>query len=234
MIWVFVALSPCLQQLGIRWAPIAHGHPWQNLAEGGFAIQRRMLDAYVTRCTDRETVYRQHAQFVHDYQFWGHWAHTRQDDQGRLYYVSPQVMLGNAKGRMVEASRLRRIFRLRQLTRQVRQHGQIRLHNLGIYVDQSLWGQTLDVLIYDEAMRIEQAEHLLVSYPCVYDTRMRRITTVHEQGRQQYGNFQVIQLMLWTLGVMRLVWQMPPYRRSRRPRRVLHTPQRSLFDGFAE
>ena len=136
---------------------------------------------------------------MHDYQFWGHWAHTRQDDQGRLYYVSPEVMLGNAKGRMVEASRLRRIFRLRQLTRQVRQHGQIRLHNLGIYVDQSLWGQTLDVLIYDEAMRIEQAEHLLVSYPCVYDTRMRRITTVHEQGRQQYGNFQVIQLMLWTL-----------------------------------
>ena len=49
-------------------------------------------------------------------------------------------MLGNAKGRMVEASRLRRIFRLRQLTRQVRQYDQIRLHNFGIYVDQSLWG----------------------------------------------------------------------------------------------
>ena len=35
--------------------------------------------------------------------------------------------------------------------------------------------------------------------------------TVNEQGRQQYGDFQVIQLMLWTLDVMRLVWQMPPY-----------------------
>jgi hypothetical protein len=114
-------------------------------------------------------------QFVRDYQFWGHWAHTRQDDQGRLYDVSPEVMLGNAKGRLVEASHLRRIFRLRQLTRQVRQYGQIRLHNFGIYVDQSLWGQTLDVLIYDEALRIEQAEHLLVSYPCIYDTRARRI-----------------------------------------------------------
>jgi transposase len=231
---VFLALSPCLQQLGIRWSPITKGHPWQNLAEGGFAIQRRMLDAYVTRCTDREAVYRQHTQFVHDYQFWGHWAHTRQDDQGRLYYVSPEVMLGNAKGRIVEAGRLRRIFRLRQLTRQVRRQGQIRLHHFGIYVDQSLWGQTLDVLIYDEALRIEQAEHLLVSYPCVYDTRVRRITTVHEQGRQQYADFQVIQLMLWTLGVIRLVWQMPPYRRSRRPRRGLHAPQRSLFESFAE
>jgi transposase len=58
---VFLAPSPCLQQLGIRWAPIARGHPWQNLAEGGFSIQRRMLDAYVAGCTDRAMVYRQHA-----------------------------------------------------------------------------------------------------------------------------------------------------------------------------
>jgi len=230
----FLALSPCLQQLGIRWSPIARGHPWPNLAEGGFSIQRRMLDAYVAGCPDRERVYRQHAQFVQDYQFWGHWAHTRQDDQGRLSYVSPEVMLGNAKGHMVEVSRLRRIFRLRQLTRQVRQYGQIRLHNLGIYVDQSLWGQTLDVLIYDEALRIEQAEHLLVSYPCVYDTRVRRITTVNEQGRQPYRDFQVIQLMLWTLGVMRLVWQLPPYRWAQRPQRLLHTHQQSLFESCAE
>jgi hypothetical protein len=66
---------------------------------------------------------------------------------------------------------------------------------LGIYVDQSLRGQTLDGLIYAEAMRIEQAEHLFVSSPCVYDTRARRIMTVHAQGRQPYGDFQVIQLM---------------------------------------
>jgi hypothetical protein len=72
---VFLALQPCLEQLGIQRAPITKGHPWQNLAEGGFSIQRRMLDAYVVGCTNRDTVYRQHAQFVHDYQFWGHWAH---------------------------------------------------------------------------------------------------------------------------------------------------------------
>jgi hypothetical protein len=29
----------------------------------------------------------------------------------------------------------------------------------------------VEVLIYDEAMRVEQAEHLLVAYPWVYDTR---------------------------------------------------------------
>jgi hypothetical protein len=39
-----------------------------------------MLDAYVVGSPKRETVYRQHTQFVQDYQFWGHWAHKRTDD----------------------------------------------------------------------------------------------------------------------------------------------------------
>jgi transposase InsO family protein len=86
---VFVALSPCLDQLDIRWAPIERGHPWQNLAEGGFAVQRRMLDAYVVGCTKREHVYQQHAQFVQDYQFWGHWAHKRTDAQGWISTICP-------------------------------------------------------------------------------------------------------------------------------------------------
>jgi transposase InsO family protein len=230
---VFLALHPCLQQLGIRWSPIARGHPWQNLAEGGFAIQRRMLDAYVAGCTDRATVYRQHAQFVQDYQFWGHWAHKRTDAQGRLYYLSPEVVLGSTRGHMVDPVRLRRVFRLRQLTRQVRQQGQIRLHNFGLYIDPGLWGQTVDVLVYDEAVRIEQAEQLLVSYPCVYDTRQRRLTAVDGTGRQQYRDVQVVQLMLWTLELVRTVWRMPQYRRASWRRGALHAPQVGLFESFA-
>jgi hypothetical protein len=38
-------------------------------------------------------VYRQHAQFVQDNQFWGHWAHQRTDARGRIYYLSPEVIL---------------------------------------------------------------------------------------------------------------------------------------------
>jgi transposase len=227
---VFVALSPCLQQLGIRWAPIARGHPWQNLAEGGFSIQRRMLDAYIAGCADRESVYRQHAQFVHDYQFWGHWAHKRTDAHGRIYYLSPEVILGNARGREIAPARLRRIFRLRQQTRQVRQQGQIRLHNFGLYIDPGLWGQTVDVLMYDDAVRIEQAEHLLVSYPCVYDTRQRRLTAVDGAGRQQYRYVPVVQLMLWTLELVRTVWHMPRYRRTSWRREALPPPQVGLFE----
>jgi transposase InsO family protein len=191
---VFVVLQPCLAQLAIQWAPITKGHPWQNLAEGGFSIQRRMLDVYVVRCTDRAEVYRQPAQFVQDDQFWGHWAHKRTDDRGRLSYVSPEVMLGHAKGRTVEASRLRRIFRLRQLTRQVRQHGQIRLHNFGLYVDRVLWGQTVEILVYDEAVRIEQADQLLVSYPCISDTAPNHAKIPFTLVRNEVGSPSMHQL----------------------------------------
>jgi hypothetical protein len=120
---VFLALHPCLTHLGIRWSPITKGHPWQNLAESGFTVQRRMLDAYVVGCPEREPVYRQHTQFVADYQFWGHWAHKRTDDQGRIFYLSPEVVLGHTHGRAVEPGRLQRTFRLRQRTRTVRAYG---------------------------------------------------------------------------------------------------------------
>jgi xanthine/CO dehydrogenase XdhC/CoxF family maturation factor len=48
---VFVARSPCLEQLAIHWSPLERGRPWQNLAEGGCAVQRRRLDASVVGCT---------------------------------------------------------------------------------------------------------------------------------------------------------------------------------------
>jgi hypothetical protein len=230
---VCVALQPCLEQLAVQWAPITKGHPWQNLAESGFAVQRRMLDAYVVGCGERERVYQQHAPFVADSQFWGHWAHKRTDAQGRIFSVSPEVILGQVHGRAIESARLQRVFRLRQRTRTVRQYGQIRLHNFGLSVDRGLWGQTVEVLIYDQAVRIEQAEHLLVSYPCVYDTVQRRITPIDARGRQPYRHFQVLQFALVSVDLRRSVWRMPPYQRGRWLRARRHTLQGSLFEDFA-
>jgi transposase InsO family protein len=229
---VFVALAPCLRQLDIEWSPTTKGHPWQNRAESGFAIQRRMLDAYVVGCTEREQVYQRHAQFVQDYQFWGHWAHKRRDAQGRVYYLSPEVILGQARGRALDPLRLRRALRLRQLTRTVRQYGQIRLHNFGLYVDQGLWGHTVEVWVYDDVVRIEQGEHVVVSYPCIYDPRQRRITAVDARGRQQYGQVPVLQLVLWALALGQTVWRMPRYHRTTPPRRALLTRQMSLLPPF--
>jgi len=192
-----------------------------------------MLDAYVVDCADRETVYRQHAQFVQDYQFWGHWAHKRTDEHGRIYYLSPEVILANTPGRPVEATRLRYVFRLRHVQRLVRKHGQIRLHHFGLYVDRGLQGQKVEVLIYDDALRIEREDQLIVSYPCVYDPRQRRITSVDEKGRQQYRRFRILQLKLFTMNMVRWVWNMPRYRRSRGPRRGFRRRQLNLFERFA-
>jgi transposase InsO family protein len=229
---VFLALQPCLAQLGIQWRPITKGHPWQNLAESGFAVQRRMLDAYVLGCTERTLVYQQHARFVQDYQFWGHWAHKRRDVQGRIYYLSPEVVLGHAQGRPVGISRLRRVFRLRHVTRTVRRQGQIRLFNFGIYVDRELWGHTVEVLIYDDMLRIEWAERVLVSYPCGYDTRQRRITVIDGTQRHQDHQMQAIQLVLFALDIVRMVWRMPFYHRAPWPRQTLQTQQLTLFGHF--
>jgi len=231
---VFVALAPCLRQLDIQWAPTTKGHPWQNRAESGFAIQCRMLDAYVVGCTEREQVYHRHAQFVRDYQVWGHWAHKRTDAQGRIYYLAPEVMLGQARGRALDPMRLRRALRLRQLTRTVRQYGQIRLHNLGLYVDQGLWGHRVEIGVYDDVVRIEQGGQVVVSYPCVYDPRQRRITDVNARGRQQYCDIPTMQLVLFTLALVRTVWRMPRYHRIGEPRRVLLAPQISLWQRFAD
>jgi hypothetical protein len=129
---VFLALNPYRQQLGIRWSRMAWGHPWQHLAEGGFSIQRRMLDDYGTGCTDRAMAYQPQAPFVQDDPSWRHGAHTRSDAQGRISYLSPEIILGNARGHTVEPVRLRWVFR------------------------QGLWGQTVDVLLYDEAVRVSR------------------------------------------------------------------------------
>jgi hypothetical protein len=178
-------------------------------------------------------VSRQHAQFVHAYQLWGHGAHTRSDAQGRVYYLSPEVILGQTKGRAVDPVRLRRVFRLRQLTRQVRASGQMRLHNFGLDVDRALWAQTVEVLIDDDALPIEPAEQLLVLYPCLYDATQRRIITVDAQGRPPYRHLPVLPLALVTRELLRVVWEMPPYRRSPWSRQLPQAQQGSLFEHFA-
>jgi hypothetical protein len=67
----------------------------------------------------------------------------------------------------------------------------------------------VEVLIYDEALRIEQADHLLVSYPCVYDAVRRRIATINGQGRQLYHQVQGLQLALISVELMRQSGECP-------------------------
>jgi len=83
--------------------------------------------------------------------------------------------------------------------------------------------------IYDQVLRIDHNERLIVSYPCTYKTKPGRITSVDPEGRQQYHHFQAIQLALFTLAIARSVWRMPRYRWLRWPRRVVRSLQTGLF-----
>jgi hypothetical protein len=76
-------------------------------------------------------------------------------------------------------------------------------------------------------------ESIRYIYPCLYDPTQRRIRTVDAQGRQQYHRFPVLQLALFTLELLEVVWQMPPYRRSPWSQRLLQAQQGSLFERFA-
>jgi hypothetical protein len=135
-----------------------------------------MLDAYGVGGTERERVDAPQRPLGQAYQFWGHWAHTRRDAQGRVSDRSPEVILGQATGRAIDPVRRRRALRRRQLRRTVRQYGQLRLHNCGLSGEPGWWGQRVAVWVDDDRLRIEQAEPMVVSYPCVDDPRQRRIT----------------------------------------------------------
>jgi hypothetical protein len=129
----------------------------------------------------------------------------------------------------VGISRLRRVFRLRQVTRTVRRQGQIRLCNVGIDVDRELWGHTVEVLIDDDRLRMEWAERLLVSSPGGDDTRQRRITAIDHAPRHQGHPMQPIPLVVFALEIVRMVWRMPVYLRVPWPRQALQARQLTRF-----
>ena len=103
-----------------------------------------------------------------------------------------------------------------------------------IEVRRGLFGAWSAVRVSRAGHSSNQGEHVVVSYPCVYDPRQRRITAVAAPGRQPYCDIPTRQLMLFTLVLVRTVWRMPRYRRIAEPRRVLLAPQISLWQRFAD
>ena len=88
--------------------------------------------------------------------------------------------------------------------------------------------------MYDDMVWIEQAEQLVVSYPCVYDTRQQRVIEIDASGRQQYVQAPVRQLVLLTLALVHTVWRMPRYHRTPGAQRALAALQISLLPPFAD
>ena len=91
--------SPWFTPAGHPVVAYHEGHPGQNLRKAGSPSSAGCWMPMSVGFTERERAYHQHAPFVQDDQFWGHWAHTRQDTHGRVYDLSPT----DHRGRCVRA-----------------------------------------------------------------------------------------------------------------------------------
>jgi len=171
-------LERAIDILGIDWHKIEKGRPWQNLMESFFSVQYRMLDSYVKASDDLKYIQRQHGRFVDEYNISGHWHHKSYTEDGRIYYKSPQTILGSAKGKVSTSQDLSKIFAFRHYQRVVSRKGQIRILGYILYVDEGLADETVDVYIYPDCLQIEHDKQIIVEYECHYDIQMNQLKTV--------------------------------------------------------
>ena len=141
-------LERAIDILGIDWHNIEKGKPWQNLMESHFSIEYRLLDSYVKASDDLKDIQRQHEQFIDKYNHSGHWHHKAYTEDGRIYYQSPQTILGSAKGDVFTSEELSKTFAFKHYQRIVSLKGQIRILGYILYVDEGLADKTVDVYIY--------------------------------------------------------------------------------------
>lgn len=171
-------LMRAVDKLGIDWQRIEKGKPWRNLMESQFSIEYRLLDSYVAVCADLKGIQRQHWGFIEEYNCSGHWHHKSYTEDGRVYYRSPQTILGEAKGKSLSPPELSRVFAFKHHRRIVNRKGEIRVSGYILYVDEGLVGELVDVYVYPECLQIEYGKQIVVEYECSYDISAKRLKSV--------------------------------------------------------
>jgi putative transposase len=174
-------LARAMDRLGIDWQRIEKGKPWRNLMETHFSIQYRLLDSYVEACMDLKGIQWQHERFVGEYNLSGHWHHKSYTEDGRIYYKSPQAVLGEARGKTFTPQELSRFVAFKHHGRVVNGKGQIRVSGYILYVDEGLVGESVDVYVYPECLQIEYDSQVVVEYECYCDTPTKRLKSVGPQ-----------------------------------------------------
>jgi len=171
-------LTHAVDKLNIDWHRIEKGKPWQNLMETHFSIEYRLLDSYVSNCRELKGIQQRHEQFVDEYNHSGHWHHKSYTQDGRIYYESPQSVLGSTKGGVFKSQEFGKTFAFKHFHRIVSRKGQIRILGYILYIDEGLVGETVDVYIYPECIQIEYNKQILVEYDCHYDIQTKQLKTV--------------------------------------------------------
>jgi len=151
----------------------------RNLMESHFSIEYRLLDSYVQSCIELKEIQRQHVRFIEEYNHSGHWHHKAYTEDGRIYYKSPNNIMGITKGDEYTPQELSKTFAFKRHQRVVSLKGQIRVLGYTLYVDEGLAGELIDVYIYPECLQIEHNKQMIVEYECHYDIQTKQLKTVN-------------------------------------------------------
>jgi hypothetical protein len=121
-------------RLHIRQELYPKGHPWQNLIESQFGIQKRLGEYAWSRCRRIAEAAEIHRDLIRDHNRLPHWAHLQRNDNKR----TPLEVLGPARGRETDAATLHRAFNQMVWRRKTDPQGFIRLGRWRVYVESGL------------------------------------------------------------------------------------------------
>ena len=165
-----------LRDLAIEPLHIEQGKPWQNMIEAQFKVQLRLADFQFEQAQTLADVQNQHAAFIETFNTTPHWAHRKRADGHR----TPVEVLGWLRGRGVEPTRLREIFRRTEFLRTVNHYGFVSVQRFYLYAEHGLSRQRVSIWIYEGQLRIEYHQTLLARYRCIYDAKRGQLQDVNE------------------------------------------------------
>jgi transposase len=176
-------------RLHIRQELYPKGHPWQNLIESQFGIQKRLGEYAWSRCRRIAEASELHRDLIRDHNRLPHWAHRQRNDGKR----TPLEVLGPARGRETDAATLHRAFNQMVWRRKTDPQGFIHLGRWRVYVESGLPRTPVEVTDWDGLLRAEYQDYFVSQHHCEWDAqhhRPQQISHLHcfehpYQSRQQ-------------------------------------------------
>lgn len=216
------------RRLNIRHEPIEKGKPWENLIEAFFGIQARMMDYKIKDVKNLEGVKRIHERFLHDYNTTDHWALQGRRDKRTV----PTEVLSWVKGREISEKELHKVFYQYMFPRKTNLYGFIRLHNFYFYVEDGLPKSQVCVWIYQNNLKVEHQNEILIEYPCIYEEKKRKLTELINEPKFYQSKFSSKQLKLFEFGKFKI--KRLERRKRRKPKETISTVQQLiLFEKVA-
>jgi transposase InsO family protein len=211
------------RRLQIRYAPYPKGHPWQNLVESQFGIQKRLGEYAWARCGTIAAAEDIHRDLICDHNRLPHFAHQKRNDNKK----APLEVLATARGREVDAATLHRAFDQKAWRRRTDRQGFVRVGRWRVYVESGLPQTPVEVTYWDGTLRAEYQTHVLSEHRCEWDDehhRPQRISELHCREHPYHSRQQILFDAEWVRDPVE-----GPFRKPRAPGRPESAQQLPLF-----